>query len=112
MTMFNQCSFIGRLGKDPELAVTDGGKPVARFSLAVDQPGELETLWLNVVAWDRLAENVEKYMVKGDQVFVQGRLQRRKYTDKNSVERTADEIIASTVLSLEKKKGVEAPPTE
>ena len=112
MATFNNCEFIGNVGKDPELAVTDNGKPIARFSLAVDQPGDLGTLWMNIVAWDRLAEIVEKYIVKGDQVLVQGRLQRRKYTDKNGVERVAEEIIATTVLSLEKKKGGDTLPTE
>jgi single-strand DNA-binding protein len=112
--IFNQITLIGRLGKDPELSITSGesGRAVARFSLAIDQPGDLKTMWMNVIAWERLAENVEKYIGKGDQVLVQGRSQRREYTDRNGMAQVVFEVIASTVLSLEKKKGGEAPPAE
>src|SRR5881392_2434434 len=103
MPTLNQCSFIGRLGKDPEqLKVTGEGKPYIQFSLAVDQ-GKNETMWLNVTAWDRQAEAVEKHAAKGALVFVQGKLQMKKYKYKTQAERLSVEISASTVQILEKK---------
>ena len=103
MATFNQCSFIGRLGKDPEqLKVTSEGKPYIQFSLAVDQ-GKNETMWLNVTAWEKTAEVVEKSARKGTLVFVQGKLQLKKYKDKTQAERLSVEISASNVQLLEKK---------
>src|SRR6266446_3235686 len=104
MATFNQCQFIGHLGKDPELNVTNTGKPVTKFSLAVDQGRDQQPLWLNITCWDRLAETVEQYAHKGALVFVQGRLVLRQYKDKNGVDRIAVDIIATTVQLLEKKQ--------
>ena len=105
MATFNQCSFIGRLGKDPdELKVTGEGKPYIQFSLAVDQ-GKTDTLWLNVTAWEKTAEVVEKSARKGTLVFVQGKLQMKKYKDKTTqAERLSVEISASNVQLLEKRQ--------
>jgi single-strand DNA-binding protein len=104
MPTFNQCQFIGRLGKDPVLEVTANGKPHTKFSLAVDQGKDQPTMWLNVTTWDKLAENVEKYARKGMQVFLQGKLQIRTYKDKqHNIDRLSVEIIASVVQLLEKK---------
>jgi single-strand DNA-binding protein len=104
MATLNQCSFIGRLGKDPDdLKVTSEGKPYIQFSLAVDQ-GKTDTLWLNVTAWEKTAEVVEKSARKGTLVFVQGKLQMKKYKDKTTqAERLSVEISASNVQLLEKK---------
>ena len=103
MATLNQVLFIGRLGKDPdELKVTSDGKPYIQFSLAVDQ-GKSDTLWLQVTAWDKTAEAVEKYARKGTAVFVQGKLQIQKYKDKQHVERTSVEVSASNVQILDKK---------
>jgi single-strand DNA-binding protein len=104
MATFNQCSFIGRLGKDPDLQVTGTGKPYTRFSLAVDQGKDQQPMWLNVTTWDKLAETVERYATKGMQVFVQGKLQLRSYTDKDKVNRQAIDIVAFTVQLLEKRQ--------
>jgi single-strand DNA-binding protein len=112
MATLNQCSFIGRLGKDPEpLKVTGEGKAYIQFSLAVDQ-GKDQTMWLQVTAWEKQAEAVEKYARRGTSVFVQGRLQIQKYKDKTSqAERLSVEISASNVQILEKKpkQGDELP---
>ena len=111
MATFNQCSFIGRLGKDPEeLKVTGEGKPYIQFSLAVDQ-GKNQTMWLQVTAWEKHAEAVEKYARKGTPVFFQGKSQIRTYKDKTQAERVSVEISASNVQILEKKpkEGVELP---
>jgi single-strand DNA-binding protein len=104
MATLNQCSFIGRLGKDPdELKVTSEGKPYIQFSLAVDQ-GKSDTMWLNVTAWEKTAEVVEKSARKGTLVFVQGKLQVKKYKDKTTqAERLSVEISASNIQLLEKK---------
>src|SRR2546423_14238513 len=103
MPTFNQCSFIGRLGKDPEMSYTPNAKPVTKFSIAVDQGKDQKPLWLNIVCWLELAERMSEYLFKGAQVFVQGRLQINTYTDKNKVERQAIEIVASNVQLLDKK---------
>jgi single-strand DNA-binding protein len=104
MATFNQCQFIGRLGKDPVLEVTSNAKPYTKFSLAVDQGKDQPTMWLNITCWDKLAENVEKYARKGILVFVQGKLQMRSYKDKQKIDRIAVEIIASVVQLLERHK--------
>ncbi len=104
MATFNQCQFIGRLGKDPELTVTPEGKPISKFSLAVDQGKDKQTMWLNIVTWDKLAETVEKYARKGALVFVQGKLQIRSYDDKQGIKRQSIEITATVVQLLEKRK--------
>src|SRR6266571_5221797 len=111
MATLNQWFGIGRLGKDPdELKVTGEGKAYVQFSLAVDQ-GKNQTMWLQVTAWEKQAEAVEKYASKGTLVFVQGRLQVQKYKDKQQVERTSVEINATNVQILEKreKQGDELP---
>ena len=102
MATLNQCSFIGHLGKDPELTVTSDGKPITKFSLAVDQ-GKDETMWLNVTTWDKLAEFVEKFARSGMQVFVQGKLKKSKYK-KDGVQHETVEVIATNVQLLEKKR--------
>ena len=104
MATFNQCSFIGRLGKDPEMSSTPNAKAVTKFSLAVDQGKGQKPLWLTIVCWNDLAERMNEYLSKGQLVFVQGRLVQRSYIDKNQVKRVAIEIVASTVQMLEKGK--------
>jgi single-strand DNA-binding protein len=110
MATLNQCSFIGHLGKDPELQVTaQTGKPFTKFPLGVSQGKDQQTLWLQVIAWDKLADVVDQYAHKGAQVFVQGRLSIRPYTDKEGVARQSIEIIASTVQLLGKKPVADFP---
>ncbi len=113
MASFNNCQFIGRLGKDPELTVTPNGKPVTKFSLAVDQGKDQKPMWLNIVAWENLAEIVEKYALKGMQVFVQGKLVMRPYRDKSGVDRQSIDIVANIVQLLDKKQNgsAQAAPT-
>jgi single-strand DNA-binding protein len=114
MATLNQCLFIGRLGKDPtSLQVTKEGKTFLRFSLAVDQGKGQEAMWLNVICWDKVAEAVDKYASKGISVFVQGRLQIQKYTDKSTqAERLSVEINATNVQILEKRSKEEVLPDE
>src|SRR5437660_8331860 len=92
MATLNQCSFIGRLGKDPEMSYTPNAKAVTKFSLAVDQGEGQKPLWLTIVCWNELAERMHRYLSKGQLVFVQGRLVLRPYTANTQVKRVALEI--------------------
>jgi len=108
--MLNKVMLIGHLGKDPDFNVTPDGTPVAKFSLAVNRysktsSGEKkeETDWFNIVAWRQLAEICEKYLHKGSKVYIEGRLQIRKYTDKDGIQRTVVEVVASDMKMLDSK---------
>lgn len=103
----NRVLLIGNLGKDPELKVTPSGQPVARFSMATTETwknpqGEKQskTEWHNIVVWGKLAEIAEKYLRKGKQVHVEGRIQYREYTDQAGVKKTACEIRCDSFLML------------
>src|SRR5713101_2779416 len=117
--MLNKILLIGNLGKDPELNVTADGTPVTKFSLAVNRAyksasGERkeETEWFNIVAWRQLAELTERYLHKGSKVYIEGRLQQRKYTDRDGVQRTSVEVIASDVEFLTPRTGAPETPPE
>jgi single-strand DNA-binding protein len=109
-TMLNKIMLIGNLGRDPELQVTSDGTPFTRFSLAVSRnyttkSGEKreETEWFNIVAWRQLAETCERYLHKGSKVYIEGRVNQRKYTDKNGLERTTIDVIANEMEMLTPK---------
>src|SRR6266566_4125924 len=111
--VLNKIMLIGNLGRDPDLQVTADGTPYTRFSLAVNRiyktsTGEKreETEWFQIVAWRQLAENCERYLHKGSKVYVEGRLTQRKCTDKQSIERTSVEVIATDVQFLDSKQAV------
>jgi single-strand DNA-binding protein len=107
--MLNKIMLIGNLGKDPELTVTADGTPVTKFSLAVNRKlgsGEKETEWFNIVTWRQQAELCERYLHKGSKVYIEGRLQQRKYTDKQGIQRTAVEVIANDMQMLDSKPPV------
>jgi single-strand DNA-binding protein len=108
--VLNKIMLIGNLGRDPEMNVTGDGTPFTRFSLAVSRSyksntGERreETEWFNIVAWRQLAETCNTYLHKGSKVYIEGRLTQRKYTDKNGVERTSVDVIASDMEMLTPK---------
>ena len=108
--MLNKIMLIGNLGKDPELQVTSDGTPFARFSLAVNRSyksnsGEKveETEWFNIVTWRQLAEICERYLHKGSKVYIEGRLSQRKYTDREGIQRTAVDVIATDMKMLSPK---------
>ena len=109
--MLNKIMLIGNLGRDPDMNVTGDGTPFTRFSIAVNRrtknaQGERteETEWFNVVAWRQLAELCNTYLHKGSKIYIEGRLTQRKYTDKNGVERTMVEVVASDVEFLSGKQ--------
>ncbi|GCE10338.1 single-stranded DNA-binding protein [Tengunoibacter tsumagoiensis] len=106
----NKIMLIGNLGKDPDMSYTPNGVAVTKFSLAVNrtsksQSGERqeETDWFNIVAWRQLAETCNTYLKKGQKIYVEGRLQQRKFTDKNGVERTGLDVIISDMEMLTPK---------
>ena len=109
--MFNQISLIGNLGRDPEMSYLPSGTAVTKFTLAVNrrqrnkEGGERqeETDWFHIVAWEKLAEICNNYLHKGSKVFIQGRMQSHKYTDKNGVERIVWEVIANELEMLDPK---------
>lgn len=101
--MLNRITITGRLTRDPELRTTQNGISVTSFSIAnqrnyKNNSGEKETDFFDVVAWRNTAEFVTKYFVKGSLVTVDGRLESRKFTDKEGNKRTAIEIIADNVF--------------
>lgn len=110
--MLNKVTLIGRMGRAPELRYTPNGEAVCNFSLATseswkDQSGQRveRTEWHNIVMYRKLAEIAGQYLKKGGQVYIEGRIQSRKYTGRDGVERTAYEIIASEMKMLGARAG-------
>jgi single-strand DNA-binding protein len=106
--MLNRIILIGRLTKDPELRYTPSGVAVAKFTLAVDrnfknQQGEKETDFINIVVWQKQAENVANYLLKGKLAAVEGRLQIRSYDGQDGQKRWVTEVVANTVSFLSPK---------
>lgn len=108
--MINKITLIGYLGNDPEHRTLENGTAVGRFSLATsdsykDKDGnwQSQTEWHNVVVWRDLADRA-KNLKKGMMVYVEGKVTYRKYTDKDNQERTATDIVANAVRSLEKRE--------
>jgi single-strand DNA-binding protein len=106
MSDLNQCSFIGRLGKDVELRVTPAGDSIANFSIACDWKTKKSegVEWVNISAFGKLAELCGQYIGKGSQVFVQGRMKTDKYEDKSGVTKYSTKIAADTIQFLGKAK--------
>ena len=101
--MLNRITMTGRLTRDPELRTTQGNRSVTNFSIAnqrnyKNSSGERGTDFFDVVAWQATAEFVTKYFSKGSLVTVDGRLETRKFTDKEGNKRTVVEIIADNVF--------------
>lgn len=108
--MLNHIVLMGRLTRVPELRHTNSGLPVASFTIAVDrdfadkQSGEKETDFVDIVAWRNTAEFVSRYFTKGRMAVVSGRLQLRKWTDKDGNKRTSSEVVAESVYFGDSKK--------
>lgn len=106
--MVNRVVLIGRLGKDPELTVTQSGKSVVRFTIAVQKrvkgkDGD-DASWFKVTAWGQTAEYVNSYLTKGRLISVDGRLETRKWEDKDGNDRESVEVVADNVSGLDKPK--------
>ena len=108
MASVNKVIIVGNVGADPELRQA-GPKPVCNFRVACnekwkDKSGQMQerTEWVSVTAWDKLGELCATHLSKGRQVYVEGKLQTRKWTDKEGVERFTTEVNASSVVFLGK----------
>ena len=109
--MVNKVMLIGNLGADPEVRYTQSGTPVATFRVATTerwkgQDGQMQeqTEWHSIVAWKRLAEICGEYLAKGSRVFIEGKLQTRKWQDPNGNDRYTTEIIARELKMLSPSK--------
>lgn len=102
----NKVMLIGHLGSDPELRYTQGGAPVCNFKLATNEKWEKDgknherTEWHKIVVWGKLAEVCEKYLKKGRQAYIEGKLQTREWEDKDGGKRYTTEVNALTVQFL------------
>lgn len=107
----NKVMLIGRLGRDPEVRYMPNGDAVANFSVATSETwndrnsGQRQerTEWHNITLYRRLAEIAGQYLKKGSQVYLEGKIQSRKYTDKSGVERTAYDIVCDELRMLDTK---------
>lgn len=106
----NSVRLVGNLGNAPEIKTTEGGKKMARFSLATNESyrnakGEkvTETQWHNLVAWGKVAEIAEKLLQKGAEVTVDGKLVNRTYTDKQGEKKYITEVVVSELLVMGSK---------
>ena len=106
-TIKNQVQLIGNVGQDPMVTKLDSGKKVARLSLATNEnyknsKGEkqTDTQWHTVVAWGKTADIIEKYVGKGKEIAIEGKLTSRSYEDKEGVKRYVTEVVASEILLL------------
>lgn len=107
----NKVMIIGRLGRDPEMRYTPSGRPVTTFSVATsrswntsDGERRVETEWFNIVAWGNLAEICKQYLAKGQQIYVEGRLQTRNWDDAEGHKHTTVEIVASEMIMLSERR--------
>jgi single-strand DNA-binding protein len=114
----NKVLLIGNVGKDPDIRYLDSGVAIARFPLATSETyknreGEKVTTteWHNIVLWRGLAEVAEKYVKKGSQLFIEGRIRTRSYDDKDGNKKYVTEIVADTMQMLGKKSDSESHET-
>jgi len=114
MAGVNKVILIGNLGRDPEVKYLDSGVAVANFSLATSESyknkeGDRvnQTEWHNIVLWRGLAEIAEKYLKKGDSVYIEGKIKNRKWEDKEGVTRYTTEILCDNMTMLGGKPSLE-----
>jgi single-strand DNA-binding protein len=114
----NKVMVIGTTGRDPEMRYTPSGRPVTSFSVVTsrswtDSEGERreETEWFNVVAWGSLAEICKQHLRKGQQVYVEGRLQTRSWEDHEGRKRFRTEVVANEMIMLGNRHGTSSRAT-
>jgi single-strand DNA-binding protein len=107
MSSLNKVMLIGHLGKDPEVRYTPDGAPVATFSLATsenwtDKSGSKQehTEWHTIVAWNKLADLCKRFLTKGRQVYIEGRIRSRDWNDRDGNKRRTTEVIATQMVLL------------
>ncbi|WP_033959363.1 single-stranded DNA-binding protein [Psychroserpens jangbogonensis] len=108
-TLRNKVQLIGNLGNDPEIITLESGKILAKFSIATNESyknaqGEkvTDTQWHNVVAWGKTAEIVEKFITKGKEIAIEGKLTTRTWDDKEGNKRYTTEVVCNELLMLGK----------
>ncbi len=113
-TLRNRVMLIGHLGQSPETKHFENGNSLSKFSIATNESykndkGEYvtETQWHNLVLWGNLAKTAEKYLDKGKEVIVEGKLQTRNYTDKEGVKRYVTEVQVSDLVLMSPKTATE-----
>lgn len=111
----NKVMIIGHLGRDPEMRYTPSGRPVTTFTVATSRTwntsdGERhnETEWFNIVTWGNLAEICKQHLTKGQQVYIEGRLQTRRWEDNDGVKHTSIEIVANEMMMLGERRDANA----
>jgi single-strand DNA-binding protein len=111
MPALNKVQLIGRLGKEPEMRYTPKGTPVTSYSLAVDRvwKGNKDTDWFNIEAWGKLGEVCQKYLQKGQLVYIEGSLRTTKYEHEGET-RYFTKVVARSMQMLEWKNKEEEPP--
>ena len=109
-TLRNKVQLIGNLGNDPEIITLESGKKLAKFSLATnesykDASGEKQTKtdWHNLVAWGKTADIIEKYITKGKEIAIEGKLSTRSYETKEGENRYVTEVVVNELLMLGSK---------
>jgi single-strand DNA-binding protein len=109
----NKVMIIGHLGRDPEMRYTPSGRPVTTFSVATNRSwtsadGERheETEWFNIVAWGSLAEICNQHLRKGQQVYIEGRLQTRRWEDNEGNKHFTTELVAKEMIMLGDRREV------
>ncbi|MHC9089344.1 single-stranded DNA-binding protein [Tenacibaculum sp. IMCC1] len=107
----NRVQLIGNLGNTPEIITLDSGKKLAKFAIATNETyknaqGEkiTDTQWHNIVAWNKTAEIIEKYLEKGKEVMIEGRLTSRSFEDKEGNKRYITEVVCNELLMLGSKQ--------
>jgi single-strand DNA-binding protein len=115
---FNKIIIVGNLGRDPELRYTPQGSAVCSFSVATtekrrDKNGEMSdiTTWFKVTLWEKRAETASKYLTKGSQVYIEGKLRTEEWTDKEGKTRTSLEVLATDMNFIGTKGGGGMPQT-
>ncbi|AMC11434.1 single-stranded DNA-binding protein [Lutibacter profundi] len=110
-TLRNKVQLIGNLGNNPEIITLDSGKKLAKFSLATNESyknteGEkiTNTEWHNLIAWNKTAEIVEKYLEKGNEIAIEGKLTSRSYEDKDGAKKYITEVVINELLMLGNKQ--------
>ncbi len=115
----NKVILLGHVGKDPEVRSLEGGIKVATFSLATTEKGYKmqngtqvpdRTEWHNIVAWRGIAETIEKYVHKGDKLYLEGKIRTRSYDDNKGVKRYVTEVFVDDMQMLSPKPQQVAPP--
>ncbi|AUC82792.1 single-stranded DNA-binding protein [Lacinutrix sp. Bg11-31] len=106
-TLRNKVQLIGNLGKDPEIVNLESGKKLAKFTLATNESyknaqGEkiTDTQWHQIVAWGKTADVIEKYVTKGKEVAIDGKLTTRSWEDKDGIKRYTTEVVCNELLML------------